>query len=83
MDSSKQPVGFVGLGIMGTALSANLMKAGFPVVGYDIDPSRIQALVANGGTAAASAKDVAGRCELIVTSLPSPEALHATVTGPL
>jgi len=28
-------VGVIGLGIMGSAMSANLVKAGFPVFGYD------------------------------------------------
>lgn len=81
MDSKKQAIGFVGLGIMGTALSTNLLKAGFPVIGFDIDASRIDVLVRNGGAAAASARDVAQRCDLILTSLPAPEALHETVSG--
>ena len=81
MDSQKQAIGFVGLGIMGTALSANLLKAGFPVVGFDIDAGRIEALVRNGGTAAASAREVAQRCDLMLTSLPGPKALQETVSG--
>jgi 3-hydroxyisobutyrate dehydrogenase-like beta-hydroxyacid dehydrogenase len=82
MAAEKGRVGFVGLGIMGTALSANLAKAGFEVIGFDIDATRMEALTGNGGHSAASAGDVAQRCDLIVTSLPSPEALHATVSGP-
>jgi putative dehydrogenase len=81
MASQNPAVGFVGLGIMGTALSANLLKAGFPVVGYDIAAPRMDALVRNGGAAASSARDVARRCEVILTSLPSAAALHATVSG--
>jgi 3-hydroxyisobutyrate dehydrogenase-like beta-hydroxyacid dehydrogenase len=81
MESKKPAVGFVGLGIMGTALSANLIKAGFPVVGYDIAAQRMDELKRNGGSAAQSARDVAQRCEIILTSLPSAAALAATVSG--
>lgn len=82
MASDKGRVGIVGLGIMGTAMSANLTKAGFEVVGFDIDAARMEALTGNGGHAAASAREVAKRCDLIVTSLPSAAALHETVSGP-
>ena len=82
MAAGKGRVGFVGLGIMGTALSANLAKAGFEVFGYDIDATRMEALTGNGGHGAASAGDVAQRCDLVITSLPSPDALRATVSGP-
>ena len=33
----------IGLGIMGSAMSANLMQAGYPVIGYDVLPKRRQA----------------------------------------
>jgi L-threonate 2-dehydrogenase len=39
----KQPVGMIGLGIMGTAMSKNLLEAGFRVVGYDIAPPALEA----------------------------------------
>jgi L-threonate 2-dehydrogenase len=79
MASGKRTVGVVGLGIMGTAMSANLAKAGFDVVGYDVDASRMEVLTGNGGHAAATATDVAKRCDFILTSLPSPRALDETV----
>ena len=82
MSGQKGNVGFIGLGIMGTALSANLAKAGFSVIGFDVDPARIEALTGNGGHGAASAQDVAKRCDLVITSLPSPAALHDAVSGP-
>ena len=42
-------IGFVGLGLMGGAMSRNLLAAGFGVVGYDIDPKKVDALVSAGG----------------------------------
>ena len=38
-------IGFIGLGIMGTPMAGHLMRAGHRVVGYDIVPSRVEALV--------------------------------------
>jgi 3-hydroxyisobutyrate dehydrogenase-like beta-hydroxyacid dehydrogenase len=62
---------------MGSAMSANLVKAGFSVSGYDMVAARRKALVAAGGRAARSAREVARRAALIITSLPSADALEA------
>ena len=73
-------VGVIGLGIMGSAYVRNLIKNGFRVVGYDLDGARVQALQAEGMHAGKSAVDVASQCTEIITSLPSPQALHQVVT---
>jgi putative dehydrogenase len=70
-------VGIVGLGIMGSAMAANLVRAGFSVHGYDILPARRAALKRAGGKPSSSARDVARRAAILITSLPSAEALHA------
>jgi putative dehydrogenase len=68
------PVGVIGLGIMGSAMSANLVKAGFEVRGYDIVAARRAALKRAGGIPAKSVSAL--KTEVVVTSLPSAEALH-------
>lgn len=68
-------VGMIGLGIMGSAMSANLVKAGFDVLGSDPVSARRGELVRAGGRAAKSGRDVAGRMHVIITSLPSADAL--------
>ena len=68
-------VGMIGLGIMGSAMSANLVKAGFAVLGYDKLAARRAALKRAGGRPAASGQEVGKRMPVIVTSLPSAEAL--------
>lgn len=68
-------VGMVGLGIMGSAMSANLVKAGFTVVGFDLVPAARARLRRAGGTPARSAADVARGCPIVITSLPSAAAL--------
>jgi len=69
-------VGMLGVGIMGLAMAVNLMKAGFQVTGYDPDPKAMKRLKAAGGTARKSAADLAGDAQIIISSLPGPEALH-------
>jgi L-threonate 2-dehydrogenase len=71
-------VGMIGLGIMGSAMSANLIRAGFKVVGYDVLPQRCREHRKAGGTVARSSAEVAKHCDILVTSLPSAEALLDT-----
>lgn len=75
MKPAAGPVGMLGLGIMGSAMSANLLRAGFAVSGYDIVPALRARLRRAGGHAARSIAEVARRCPVIVTSLPSAAAL--------
>ena len=72
---AQQVVGMIGLGIMGSAMSFNLGRAGFRVAGYDLVPRRRAELARSGGVAARSPRDVARRTDIIVTSLPSAAAL--------
>lgn len=71
----KNTVGMIGLGIMGSAMSANLVKAGFDVLGFDPVAAGCRALKRAGGRVAKSGRDVAARSRIIITSLPSAEAL--------
>ena len=72
---AQQTVGMIGLGIMGSAMSANLMRAGFRVAGFDVLPRRRAEHKRAGGAAAKSPRDLAKRADLIITSLPSARAL--------
>lgn len=76
------PIGFVGLGVMGAAMSSHLLRAGVPVVGFDLSADRAALHREAGGEVVASPAEVARRCELVVTSLPSAAALHSVLTGP-
>ena len=72
-------VGMIGLGIMGSAMASNLVKAGFRVVGYDVVPKARGAHRRAGGVVARSNTDVARRAPIVITSLPSADALAAVV----
>jgi L-threonate 2-dehydrogenase len=74
-------VGVVGLGIMGGAFAANLLKNGFEVTGFDPVKAKVNALVKAGGKAGKSAADVARKSDMILTSLTSAGILDAVVTG--
>jgi L-threonate 2-dehydrogenase len=69
-------VGVIGLGIMGSAMSANLVKARFDVFGYDLVPARRAALKRARGRPCGSAAEVAARASVVITSLPSAQALN-------
>jgi 3-hydroxyisobutyrate dehydrogenase-like beta-hydroxyacid dehydrogenase len=81
MASSKKTVGIIGLGIMGGAFAKNLAAGGWRVIGYDVKASARRAAARNGVTLADSAADVANKAATIITSLPSPAALAATVAA--
>jgi 3-hydroxyisobutyrate dehydrogenase-like beta-hydroxyacid dehydrogenase len=72
-------IGIVGLGIMGSSIARHIVKAGHRVVGYDVRAARVRDLAAAGGVAAASSADVARQSRIVLTSLPSSEALAQTV----
>ena len=69
---ARETVGMIGLGIMGSAMSANLIKAGFEVVGYDVvDRCRNEHRKA-GGTVASDCAQVSKRCSVWVTVVGKP-----------
>ncbi len=77
--SGRPVVGVIGLGIMGSAMAENLLKAGFTVHGYDPVKAQSRRLAKLGGTAQASVGAVAAQCEYFILSLPSVPALEQVV----
>jgi 3-hydroxyisobutyrate dehydrogenase-like beta-hydroxyacid dehydrogenase len=63
------PVGLVGIGLLGQALAHRLLQSGFAVVGFDVDPAKTAALAKLGGVPAASIADLARRCDAIVLAV--------------
>jgi 3-hydroxyisobutyrate dehydrogenase-like beta-hydroxyacid dehydrogenase len=63
------PVGILGLGLIGTALSERLIGANIPVIGFDIDSGRCEKLRENEGMVAASARELANECRAIVIAV--------------
>ncbi|MFL1429886.1 MULTISPECIES: 2-hydroxy-3-oxopropionate reductase [unclassified Nocardiopsis] len=78
---SAHTIAFIGLGVMGGPMAANLVGAGFDVVGYNRSPRRVQALVAAGGRAAGSAAEAAAGADTVITMLPDSPDVEAVVLG--
>ena len=64
-------IGFIGLGNMGGPMSANLLKAGHEVVGFDLVPAALDGFAKAGGKPAKSAVAAVAEAEFVVTMLPA------------
>jgi 3-hydroxyisobutyrate dehydrogenase-like beta-hydroxyacid dehydrogenase len=71
------PVGIIGLGLMGTALSGRLIEADVPLIGFDTEPTRREKLKATGGMVATSVRELAGRSATIIVAIYSGEQVEA------
>src|ERR1700736_542117 len=69
-------VGFIGLGHMGSAMAANLLKAGFDLTVYNRTPEKLKQLVEQGAHAAAQVAD-ACRGDVVITMLADDAAVEA------
>ena len=73
-------VGIIGLGVMGSSIANHLIAAGTGIiVGYDLDPARLDTFVAAGGHACTSPAAVAVSADVVITSLPSVAAFESVV----
>ncbi len=74
-------VGYIGLGLMGKPIAANLLKAGFELTVHNRSPQAVDELVAQGASAAASPRGVAEACEAVFTNLPDSPDVEQVVLG--
>ena len=74
-------VGVLGLGIMGSAMSSNLINAGYEVIGYDPVEEQMARLESLGGKGAGNPREAAEQCQAVITSLPTVEALQQVTEG--
>ncbi|MEO3863815.1 2-hydroxy-3-oxopropionate reductase [Acrocarpospora sp. B8E8] len=74
-------IGFIGLGIMGTPMAANLVRAGHTVVGYDVSAQRLDELVSHGGKAAGSLAEAVAQAHVVITMLPDSPQVEEVVFG--
>lgn len=75
-------VGYIGLGLMGSAIARNLMKAGFSLVVHNRSQQIVEQLVSEGATAAHSPKEVAQQVDFVFTNLPDSPDVEKVVLGP-
>jgi 4-hydroxybutyrate dehydrogenase / sulfolactaldehyde 3-reductase len=75
-------VGFIGLGVMGGPMAANILKGGHELTVFDLNAQAVASLVKAGAQAAASPKEVGAASEIVVTMLPLPAHVEQVVLGP-
>ena len=68
-------IGFIGLGNMGSKMVANLLEANYEVIGYDINESLVDELLANGIHKASNLNDITDDVDVIITMLPNGEVV--------
>lgn len=74
-------IGFIGLGIMGSRMAANLQKAGYDLKVYNRTKEKAKELLDNGVEWAATAKEAGRNVEILFTMLENPEVVEKVATG--
>ena len=69
-------IGVVGVGLLGSAVVARLLKGGFEVVGYDTRPEQLRALASAGLVSAGSAAEVVKGVDAVFTILTTPDVVE-------
>ncbi len=75
-------VGYIGLGLMGSSIARNLMKAGNTLVVHNRSRAIVDQLVSEGATAATSPREVAEQCDFVFTNLPDSPDVEQVDLGP-
>jgi len=78
----KESIGFIGLGIMGGAMAANVLHAGYDLTVWNRTPGRITPLAEAGAAVAADPADLAARSDVIITCVSDTPDVEAVILGP-
>ncbi len=79
MENSK--VSFIGLGAMGQPMASNIVQKGTPITVYDIDPARMEPVVAHGARGANSLGEALDGAGIVITMLPATQHVEQVVLG--
>src|ERR1700726_2875632 len=74
-------IGFIGLGIMGSRMAANLQKHGYDLVVFNRTRAKAQPLLDKGATFAESPAKVAEQVDILLTMLAHPDAVEQAALG--
>ena len=81
MSARQRSIGFIGIGTMGKLMSLNLIKSGFPLIAYDINPKPLEELKEKGAAIGHSSKEIARQSDIIITMLPNSEDVEKAILG--
>jgi len=74
-------VGFIGLGQMGKWMALNVMKAGFDLTVFDVNPSAVQFLATEGAKSAGSPSQLGAQTNTVLLSLPNTDIVEQVIFG--
>ena len=77
-----ESIGFIGLGIMGNGMAANLLRAGFNLTVWNRTPGRMSSLLEMGAKAADNPAGVARQSDIIITCVSDTPDVEEVVLGP-
>ena len=75
-------IGFIGLGLMGSGMSMNLLRAGFPITVWNRTPSKMKPLLDAGAEGAGSPREVAERSDVVVDIVTDSPDVEGVLLGP-
>jgi len=78
---SAQRIGFIGLGHMGRLMAARLIAAGYTLTVYDRTPERTRSLADKGAAVAATPRQVAAQCDVVMASVTGDAAAQEVMFG--
>ena len=81
VNNMAETIGFIGVGTMGGAMAANLVKAGHGVLAYDTNPTQLEKAKSQGMQSAESIAQVATQCQVVFSCLPNDDAVTSTYLG--
>lgn len=79
--SNLPKIAWIGLGIMGSPMAENLIKAGYDVTGFTLEQDKLDRLAKNGGTAAPSIAAAVADADLVITMVPASPQVEAIAYG--
>jgi 2-hydroxy-3-oxopropionate reductase len=81
MHNPQKVIGFIGLGVMGKPMALNLIKAGYSLVVFDINPEPVRELILKGAKKGTSPVQIGAQCDVIITMLPDSPQVEEVVNG--
>lgn len=81
MDNKNKKIGFIGMGVMGKPMAINLVRKGYSLVVFDINPAPVAELAALGADSGKSPAEVAAKSDIIITMLPNSPHVISVISG--
>ena len=75
-------LGFIGVGYMGRPIARRLLESGFKLTAYDRDRSKAEELIRYGGSVAEGVAQLSSSCNVVLSCLPTDEAVLNIYRGP-